>query len=193
MFTSCLVGSTRALSLCRWKSVHQQKGAASAFKIASLWDFFWGGGQDGKQPQMLRNHANTLIASSTPPGPSSSALTPTVVTDPPPLHVFTSCPSPSSFISPHSPEQRPHCVGWWGQSERGAGIGGGERAEGGFSRGATATSLEPLGGLLSLWGQSGFLRHYFSRRKTLQNKLFVFFYYSFQKQRLLLYILVKCK
>lgn len=72
---------------------------------------------------------------------------------PPPAHVFTSCPShyfsPSSFISPHGPEQRPQCVGWRGQSGRGARIGGGggERAEGGLSWGATATSWEPVAAL----------------------------------------------
>lgn len=76
---------------------------------------------------------------------------------PPPAHVFTSCPShyfsPSSFISPHGPEQRPHCVGWRGQSGRGArlGGGGGERAEGRLSRGATATSWEPVAALGTLF------------------------------------------
>lgn len=53
------------------------------------------------------------------------------LTPPPRFHLlsFTLFP-PSSFIGPHGPEQRPHCVGWRGPGGRGVGMGGGERAEG---------------------------------------------------------------
>lgn len=89
MFTSCLVGSTRALSLCRWKSVHQQKGAAAAFKISSLegQEFFGGAGRKtAADAQKTCKHPNSILH---PPGPSSSALTSTVVTDPPPPCMFS--------------------------------------------------------------------------------------------------------
>lgn len=64
-------------------------------------------------------HTELSRLSPSPSGLSSPACTSTVVTDPPPP-VFTSCPSlsfsPSAFIPPDGPEQRPHCVGCWGWS-----------------------------------------------------------------------------